>query len=160
MHCIEADETTVETLTELWYMLATEMEAHSDLNELVYSSVDEVSEDGFRRQLESDSVSNVLLQESGETIGFLTLSEGTHPSREYSEYLKLINLFVKPEHRNQGYGTEAVEWVKERAVERGCDHLKVSFEVNNNGARRFYRRHGFEEKQIESVYRLEFQYGS
>ncbi len=155
MQFVEADETALGTLTELWYALATEMEPYSDLNDLVYSSVDEVSEDGFRRQLESDSVSNVLLQESGETIGFLTLSEGTHPSREYREYLKLVNLFVKPEHRNQGYGTEAVDWVKEQAAERGCDHLKVSFEVNNDGARRFYGRHGFEEKQIESVYRLE-----
>lgn len=155
MQFVEADETALGTLTELWYALATEMESYSDLNNLVYTSVDEVSEDGFRRQLESDSVSNVLLQESGETIGFLTLSEGTHPSREYSEYVKLINLFVKPEHRNQGYGTEAVEWVKERAAERGCDHLKVSFEVENDGARRFYGGHGFEEKQIESVYRLE-----
>jgi len=155
MHCIEADETAVETLTEMWYTLATEMEVYSDLNELIYSTVDEVPETGFRRQLESDSVTNFLLQESGETIGFLTLSDGTHPSREYGEYLKLVNLFVKPGHRNQGYGTEAVEWVKEQAAERGCDHLKVSFEVANDGARRFYGRHGFEEKQIESVYRLE-----
>lgn len=78
-----------------------------------------------------------------------------HPSREYSQYTKIINLFVKDEHQNQGYGARTIEKVKKIARERGSDHLKVSSEWENKGARKFYKNNGFEEKQVEYVQKLE-----
>lgn len=153
----KADESDLETLAELWHALATDMERYSDLNELSYGGASEAIEAEFRNQLESDDVTNHLLRESESetTIGFVTLREGSHPSREYSDYLRIVNLFVKEGYRNDGYGSTVVDRVREMARERGCDHLKVSFEIENEGARRFYAENGFEEKQIDSVQRLE-----
>ena len=149
MKLVEATVDELDALVTRWYGLATAMEKYSDLNELVYADIDAVPDDGFRARLEDDSVTDYLLVENGETIGFLTLQEGHHPSRQYSQYLRILNLAIDEKHRNQGYGTEVIERVKALASERGCDHLKVSCEWHNDGARRFYRETGFQPKQVD-----------
>ncbi|APX00134.1 hypothetical protein CHINAEXTREME_17475 [Halobiforma lacisalsi AJ5] len=169
MQLQKADESDLETLAELWRALATDMVQYSDLNELSDGAASEAVEEEFRNQLESEDVTNYLLRESnsesesesesesksGTTVGFVTLRKGTHPSREYSEYLRIVNLFVKEGYRSEGYGSAVIDRVEEMGREKGCDLLKVSFEIENSGARRFYAENGFEEKQIDSVYRLE-----
>nr|WP_202614407.1 hypothetical protein [Halostella litorea] len=45
--------------------------------------------------------------------------------------------------------------MRDLARERGCDHLKVSCEWENEGARRFYRETGFRPKQVDYVQTLE-----
>jgi ribosomal protein S18 acetylase RimI-like enzyme len=117
--------------------------------------VHEVAEDGFQQHLENDDISNYLIDVNGETIGFVTLRIGTHPSRTYTRYTHMVNLFVEAKYRSQGYGSEVVEQVKELAQENDCDHLKVSCEWHNEGARRFYEDAGFEEKQVTFVQTLE-----
>ena len=131
------------------------MEDYSELNELVYTDVDEVPEDGFRDHLEDDAVTDYLVVRDDETIGFLTLREGRHPSRQYSRYLRVVNLAIDEACRGRGHGTAVLERVDELARERGCDHLKVSCEWQNEGARRFYREAGFQPKQVDYVQPLE-----
>ncbi|MFB6189495.1 MAG: GNAT family N-acetyltransferase [Halapricum sp.] len=155
MKLVAADEDDVDTLRRFWYALAADMEQYSDLNALAYDGESEVPEDGFRELLGSDDVTVLLLREADEPVGFVTLREGRHPSREYSHYVEIVDLFVKAERRGRGLGTEAIERVKEMARERGCDHLTVTFERGNEGARRLYADRGFEEKRITSVCRLD-----
>lgn len=154
MELREARPDDVETLVDLWYSLATEMEEYSDLNELVYDGPEEVPGDGFRDHLASDDVTDYLLHVDGATVGFLTLRWGRHPSRTSSTYAQLVNLYVRDPFRDRGYGASAVERVKTLATERGCDHLKVTCEWDNVDARRFYDDCGFEEKRVEFVQRL------
>jgi GNAT superfamily N-acetyltransferase len=154
MQLREATEDDLDTLVDFWYALATEMEPYSDLNEVVYDGPDEVPTDGFRRQLDSDDVTNYLVVDDG-PVGFVTLRDGEHPSRQWPRYVDVVDLFVTSEHRNRGHGSEVLERVREMARERGCDHLKVSCEWANEDARRFYTDHGFEEKQVQFVQRLE-----
>ncbi|MFC7177320.1 GNAT family N-acetyltransferase [Halosegnis marinus] len=155
MDLVEATADDLDALAERWYALATAMEGHSDLNELAYADADEVPVDGFRAHLDDDSVTDYLVREDGGTVGFVTLSEGTHPSREYSRYLRVVNLAIDEGHRNRGLGAAVLDRVRELARERGCDHLKVSCEWGNEGARRFYREAGFEPKQVDFATPLE-----
>lgn len=155
MELVEATTGDLDALIERWYDLAKTMEEYSELNKLVYEDVNEVSDDGFRAHLNDDSITDYVIVHSGETIGFLTLSEGHHSSRQYSQYLRIVNLAIDEEYRNQGHGTEVVERVKELARERGCDHLKVSCEWHNEDARRFYRNTNFQPKQVEYTQPLE-----
>ena len=155
MELREATEADLDELVERWYDLATTMEEYSELNTLVYDDREEVSAEGFRAHFDDDAVTDYLIVADRTTIGFLTLREGTHPSREYSWYLRIVNVAIDEEYRSQGYGSEIVERVREMAHERGCDHLKVGCEFDNEGARRFYREAGFESKQVEFAQRLE-----
>lgn len=145
----------LDALVDRWYALARSMEAYDDLNELVYDDAEDVPEDGFRRHLEADDVDDYLVVHEGERIGFVTLREGDHPSRTYSRYLRIVNLAIDERHRNRGHGARVVERVKEVARERDCDHLEVSCEWENEGARRFYRDTGFRPKQVEYAQPLE-----
>ncbi len=155
MELVRATDDDVDALVSRWYRLAQSMEEYSELNELVYADVNEVPEDNFRTLLDDDAVFVYLIVENSETIGFLTLREGHHPSRQNSQYLRIVDLAIDEGCRNQGYGTEVIERVKERAHQRGCDHLKVSCEWHNDDARRFYRDTNFQPKQVDFVQLLD-----
>jgi ribosomal protein S18 acetylase RimI-like enzyme len=155
MELVDAGKEELDSYIELWFSLAKSMEKYSELNEIIYDNTEEVSEDSFIEQLESDKYTYYLIKDDSETIGFLVLKQDEHPSREYSKYTKIINLFIKEEHRNQGYGTKSIEEVKQIARESGSDYLKVSSEWGNIGAREFYKDNGFKEKQVEFAQKLE-----
>lgn len=155
MELVNAGKEELDSYIELWFSLAKEMEKYSELNEIIYGNSEEVSKDGFIEQLESDKYTYYLIEEDSETIGFLVLKLDKHASRKYSQYTKIVNLFIKEDQRNQGYGTKAVEEVKQIAQENDSDHVKVSSEWENKGARKFYKDNGFNEKQIEFALKLE-----
>lgn len=155
MDLVEATDDDVETLTEFWFSLASEMERYSRFNELVYDDASEVPSEGFGRLLDDDAVTVYLVEVDGSPVGYVTLRRGSHPSREYGEYTDIVDLFVEADARNRGYGSAVVEHVKELARQEGCDHLKVSCEWANDDARRFYRDTGFEEKQVAFVQALD-----
>ncbi|WP_255148948.1 GNAT family N-acetyltransferase [Halorarius halobius] len=154
MELVEATADDLDALVERWHSLATAMEAHDELNELV-DDVDDRAHDGFRAHLDDGAVTDYLVVHEDETIGFVTLREGHHPSRRYSRYLRIVNIAVDDGHRGRGHGTQIVDRVKELARERGCDHLTVACEWHNEGARRFYRDTGFRPKQVEFAQPLE-----
>lgn len=155
MELIEASAKDLDALVDRWYSLASAMEAYDELNELAHMDVDEVPDDGFRAHLDDEQITDYLIVHADETIGFVTLREGHHSSRQYSHYLRIVNLAIDEGHRNQGHGTEAVEHVKEIARKQGCDHLKVSCEWKNEAARRFYRDMDFQPKQVDYAQPIE-----
>lgn len=155
MELVEATADNLDELVDRWYDLAKAMEEYSELNTLQYGDSSEVPDDGFRAHLDDEGISDYLVVHDDAPIGFLTLKDGTHPSRQYSQYLRIVNLAIDEEHRNQGYGTEVVERVRQLARERGCDHLTVACEWHNEDARRFYRNTNFEPKQVDYIQALE-----
>ncbi|WP_049927057.1 GNAT family N-acetyltransferase [Halopiger goleimassiliensis] len=154
MELVEATADDLDALIERWYSLATSMEAYDELNRLAYASVDDVPPDGFRNHLEAEDVTDYLVVHENETIGYVILREGRHPFRQYSDYLRIVDLYIDDDRRNRGHGTAVVERVTEMARDRGCDHLKVSCEWQNEDARRFYRETEFRPKQVEYVQSL------
>ncbi len=154
MELVEATENDIDALIERWYTLATSMEEYDELNELVYTDVEDVPADGFKKYLDADNITPYLIVNEGDTIGFVVLQEGHHPSRRYSAYLRLVDLYIDEDQRNRGYGTAVVAQVKELARGQGYDHLKVSCEWENEDARRFYRNMGFRPKQVEHIQSL------
>lgn len=155
MELAEATADDLDALVDRWYALAGAMEDYDELNELASGDLTDVSEDGFRRLLDEDAVTIYLVVHEAETIGYVTLREGEHPSRTYARYLRIVDLAIDEGHRNRGHGTDVIACVKELARDRGCDYLTVSCEWNNEGARRFYRETGFRQKQVEYAMPLE-----
>jgi GNAT superfamily N-acetyltransferase len=154
MQLREATTDDIDVLADFWFELASEMEQYSELNELSHDSP-ETAKDGLKKLLELDSSTVFLLQTEGETIGYLLLNADTHPSREIARYTKVVDLFVKPGYRSRGYGSTAIEAVKQYASENGADYLTVACEWENDGARRFYKDNGFTEKQVTFAQRLD-----
>jgi GNAT superfamily N-acetyltransferase len=149
MELVEATEDDLDALVDRWYSLASSMESYDELNELVYADVDDVSADGFRERLDAEDVTDYLVVHENETIGYVVLQDGHHPSRQHSQYLRIVDLYIDEGWRSRGHGTAVIERVKEIARRQGCDHLKVACEWENEGARRFYRETEFRPKQVE-----------
>lgn len=72
----------------------------------------------------------------------------------FRRYLRIVNIDIDEGNRSRGHGTAVIERVKEIARGRGCDHIKVSCEWQNEGARRFYRNTEFQPKQVDYVQSL------
>ncbi|WP_414837073.1 GNAT family N-acetyltransferase [Candidatus Nanohalococcus occultus] len=144
----ESDKDDIETLSELWYSLASSMEQYSELNKLKDTAKEDSSE-GFSKLFEDEDTTIFLLETGKEAIGFMVLQEGEQPSRKHENYVSIVDLFVKEGYRSQGYGSEMIEKAEEYAEQQDCGYLKVSSEWENREARKFYQRNDFEEKKVE-----------
>jgi len=154
MDLVEATREDVETLAEYWYALASEMEPYDELNELSVEGPSGV-EAGFEELLDEDDTTAFLLSADGERVGYLLVREGDHPTRTHSTYFDVVDLYVEPEHRDEGHGSDALDAVERIARERGVDYVEVSCEWANDGARRFYEDSGFEPKQVTYARRVD-----
>ncbi|QLH83704.1 GNAT family N-acetyltransferase [Halosimplex pelagicum] len=154
MDLVEATREDVESLAEYWYALATGMEPYDDLNEIAYDDP-EPAEAGFERLLDSEDTTVYLLAVEGTEVGYVLVCEGEHPSRTHSMYLDIVDLYVAPDHRDEGHGSDALDAVERIARGRGVDYVEVSCEWGNDGARRFYEDNGFEPKQVTYTRRVD-----
>jgi ribosomal protein S18 acetylase RimI-like enzyme len=78
--------------------------------------------------------------DGGETIGFISSMELTHPDKGTEMFL--YELGVDEAHRRQGVGTALVDALAAVAAERGCYGMFVLTEAENEAALRTYRRAG------------------
>jgi len=154
MRLVESTDTDISRLKEMWYALALDMEQYSELNTLRFNSVEEVPSDAFITQNKSDDPTDYLITVDNTVVGFVTIRLGKNPSFDKSDYLEILNLYIKEMHQGSGFGSEALELLKEKAEDEGMDFIKVSFESNNTGAEQFYEKNDFIPKQKTFVHQV------
>lgn len=59
------------------------------------------------------------------------------------------NLFVAPSHRGQGIGSELLGRAEEALTDIGAEVFSLEAMARNEGARRFYERHGYHLHRVE-----------
>jgi len=93
-----------------------------------------------------DSGSGIVLAESdGRIIGLLSFS--LRPSVYHAAPACLVEmLFVRRDSRRRGAGGSLMERMLSKAGASGCAEISVSVMPGNDGAVRFYRRHGLTEE--------------
>lgn len=138
---------------EFWKPLALRMERYSDLNELNGSASAE-SYDPMRERIESEKYRVLILEKSGPKA-YMMLEEEISATRKKSRCLKIVDLYVKQGSRGEGLGTEMVKKAREHAKNNDFDYLKVASEWENEEAREFYRKKGFEPKKVQYVDKLD-----
>ena len=77
----------------------------------------------------------------GFAVGYLHQSA---PTRLPVTYGVLRSLYVEPTHRNAGVGSQLTAAFIAWARSNGCAEAHVESYGANEGAQRFYARHGFE----------------
>jgi len=97
-----------------------------------------------------------LLLRSGQTLLYPLLSAGSganhaaqHRPRHSAE---LLSIMVEPAWRSRGLGAMLVAALVEACQERAVTHLDVTVDAGNDGAQRFYHRHGFETDHTIKLY--------
>lgn len=148
MNIQEAREKDIEEVKDMWLELAQLMEPYSKLNEL-NDDVEEEALEGIQKLFADDRYTIFIGKKNTQTTGFMVIKKDKQDARKIKNYIKISDLFIKENYRNQGYGAEFLEKAEEQAESQNCTHLKVSSEWKNNRARKFYKQNGYEEKQVE-----------
>ncbi|NJN85251.1 MAG: GNAT family N-acetyltransferase [Leptolyngbyaceae cyanobacterium SL_7_1] len=118
--------------------------------EAVMATADRLKQDLFGEA----PLSSVLLVEiSGDIIGFATYHS------IYSTFLAkpglwLDDLFLKPQFRGQGIGTQLMQRLCEIAIETGCERIDWTVAVGNNLGIQFYEKIGATIQQEVRLCRL------
>jgi ribosomal-protein-alanine N-acetyltransferase len=61
-------------------------------------------------------------------------------------------LAVAPEHRRQGLGSQLMDWLTRTAIEAGVFRINLELRTNNEAARLFYARLGFDQLGVVQGY--------
>lgn len=87
----------------------------------------------------------LLVADDGRPVGYALFSEGTAPT--------LHELAVHPARQDEGIGSTLLVELCSRLEAAGRDELQVTALADDEAARRFYARHGFEpEKRLPGYF--------
>jgi GNAT superfamily N-acetyltransferase len=81
-----------------------------------------------------------LIWRSVQTVAYPLLVGGGEPGPPPAE---LLSIMVEPDRRSQGTGAQLLAALTAACRERTIPHLDVTVDAANEGAQRFYLRHGF-----------------
>lgn len=104
----------------------------------------------FARHSASDEllVARPTAGEAG-VVGFVTFRVRSDRYETDRERGLVKNLYVVPDWRDRGVGSDLLAAAERRLRERGADVVSLEAMASNAAARRFYRRHGYEPHRVE-----------
>jgi len=127
-----------ETVAELWVDLASEQRQHD-------SHVRPGANEGvIRDELTRHAVTDrLIVARDGAIVGFVmfTVDRGSYEMDVTQGIVE--NLYVAPEHRDEGIGSGLLAAAERRLATLGVDTVVLEAMADNLDARRFYRRHGY-----------------
>jgi ribosomal protein S18 acetylase RimI-like enzyme len=65
------------------------------------------------------------------------------------------NLYVRPGHRDEGVGAALLDAAEEALTDSGADVVTLEAMADNEAAKRFYRRHGYDTHRVTLEKRTE-----
>ncbi len=149
-----ATEADVEAIVELSSMLFQEDGGRRD----PWMNVDWPRQEGAEYYLGhiagEDSVC-LLAEAGGRAVGFLTGYVREWSSLRPVELAELESMFVMPAYRDEGIGQDLVNEFVAWCRGKGAKRVSVTAYWANEGARRFYRRLGFEPRNVTLEWGIE-----
>jgi len=133
-----------ETVTDLWVALASGQRKY-DSHLLAEANRTRIRE----RMLQHAVNDTLLVARKGGVVGFVTVErEGGAYTQDDSRGV-VTNLYVRPEYRGEGVGSALLGAAEDRIRDLGVDTIGLEVMADNERARRFYRRAGYEPHRVE-----------
>ena len=150
---IEAPSTeAADAIADMWVELARGQRAHgSHLHA-------EANRQTIREAVVRDIIADGLLvarDETDDLVGFVMFGP---ESEQYAQDVSrgiVRNLVVRPERRDEGIGGALLDAAESTLRAEGFDVVSLSVLADNDGARRFYERHGYTPQRLDLEKRLE-----
>jgi len=96
-----------------------------------------------------------IAETDGDVVGYVKLGPNKLPVDTGRPAILLDQLYVAKEHHGAGIARELMDWAIDEARRRGAEELYLTVFIDNDRARRFYDRYGF-----EAVGRYDFMVGN
>ncbi len=88
-------------------------------------------------EIDSDDAVVPVAEREGEVVGFAHAVED-----EFGGVI--LRVYVVPEHRNEGIGSDLLDHAREVLADRGAERVRAMVLAENEPGNEFYRRFGFE----------------
>lgn len=148
---LREDEAEIERLAEeLWLPFAREMADVDDYNELVDEETAREHGLSYRHEQLADEDSRVWVAERDGWLGYVRASVSSPPPVfDRGRTLRVGELYVVPDARGEGVADALLAWAADWGEERDCERVGLSVNAENDRARAFYERHGFEARRLK-----------
>lgn len=103
------------------------------------------SEENWLAELNDPDIALRIAEEDGEPAGFAKVSSPTLPYETDLPTAELRMLYMLKPWIGAGIAPALMDWALAEGRRRGAAQMILSVYVDNDRARRFYERHGFEE---------------
>jgi len=134
-----------ETLADLWVDLAAGQRAHG--SHVAAEGNREVVREAIARHAVADGLR--VARAGGETLGFVMFGPETGRYRQEVDRGVVRNLYVRPERRGEGIGSELLAVAEDALEAAGAEVISLKAMADNEAARRFYERHGYRTHRVE-----------
>jgi ribosomal protein S18 acetylase RimI-like enzyme len=134
-----------DDLTQLWVDLAADQRAHG--SHLLVDENREIARETLLRHALTGGL--LVAREGEELLGFVSFyPEGGSFTQDVQRGI-VENIYVVPEHRGEGIGSELLAAAEARLEEEGAEVLALEALAANEAAIRFYERHGYTGHRVE-----------
>ncbi|MEF8861712.1 MAG: GNAT family N-acetyltransferase [Haloarculaceae archaeon] len=147
----EEEEEVERLVDELWLPFADEMAEVDGYNELVDETTAREHGLAYRREQLDDADARVWVAErEGAWVGYVRASVSTPaPVFARGPTLQVGELYVVPGARGAGVADALLDRAAEWGRTRDCERVGLSVNANNDRARSFYDRRGFEARRLK-----------
>jgi ribosomal protein S18 acetylase RimI-like enzyme len=134
----------VEEVTELWVQLAEGQRAFGS------ALLSEGNRTTVRETLARQAVTGGLLvaREDDRIVGFVTFEPEQGSFEKRATVGVVQNIYVVPERRGEGIGSELLSRAERRLHADGAEVISLETMADNERARAFYRRHGYQPHRV------------
>ena len=100
---------------------------------------------GWEERLRDPVFALRIVEQDGVAVGYAKIGPMKLPVETSDSSMLLDQLYVRGEHHGTGIARELMEWAIDEARRRGAKALYLTVFIENERAKRFYDRHGFED---------------
>jgi ribosomal protein S18 acetylase RimI-like enzyme len=134
----------VDQITSLWVDLANGQRVHG--SHILPDENRATARDAVLRHTVADEL--LVAVDDDTVLGFVMFSVEAGEYQQDQTRGLIRNIYVRPDDRNRGVGTALLEAAETRLVERDADTVGLEVMAENEAARRFYRRRGYEPHRV------------
>lgn len=134
-----------DAIADMWVALAREQRPHGS-HLLADANRAHVRASVARHVVAGDLL---VARRADEPVGFVWFELETGAYEQDATRGLVRNLYVRPDHRGEGVGSDLLAAAEERLRSAGAETLSLEVLAANEDARRFYRRHGYSPHRVE-----------
>ena len=141
-----ASMVAAEELAELWVALARDQRAHGS------HLKPEANRESVREGLARGIITGGVLVDRAEDDSITGFVQFAPENEAYAQDVSrgiVENLYVRPDYRGDGIGSELLEAAEKQLFDAGVDRVRLEVLAANEDARRFYARHGYTPHRVE-----------